>query len=101
MDIHENAIDQNRRDEFARQTIGALRQAGETRPVRYDPANFRLLITVASGAHLSLELEHAYHCYLTLPEAERPGLLEHHVRVLKAMREPTSFEVARPGLFPH
>jgi hypothetical protein len=87
-------------DEFARQMLDAIRDAGETGDLRYERAEFR--IVVRGGANHSLNLHNAYREYGAATQSNRPGVVASYVRSWFASQAevPASFEEVRGRLLP-
>ena len=87
---------------FAAQLIQALRAAGDTDELRYEPAEHRILRFREGEVVGSINLDNMFRTYQEKPRAERPQFLKLCVRSgLAPLRGlPEDFEAARPDLRP-
>lgn len=79
--------------------LAAIRRAGVTRRLEYDPADFR--ITSGDGdAVQMLSLGNAYEEYRRAGRGARRGVLERWARISVPRETPSSFSDVRPNLLP-
>ncbi len=89
-------------EQFARAMMKAIRAAGETTEMSFDPAEFRILRTRDGEAAGEINLGNMYRTYAELPKKSRADYLKVCVRgALATHRElPEDFESARHDLRP-
>jgi uncharacterized protein YtpQ (UPF0354 family) len=89
---------------FANKMIEALRREGETRPIRYDAQEFKLVIGGESSHKVELFLGNAFEKYHAAPLQDREAVLQHFAQgIRETEREhdlPRDFNQARPHLLP-
>jgi uncharacterized protein YtpQ (UPF0354 family) len=87
------------KDKFAKIMTDALRQAGETGKLSYDPKEFRLVV---EGEQRLLNLHNAYEDYCAAPKEGRPEVLKRYARAtLSHLKEmPKEFSDARHDVLP-
>jgi hypothetical protein len=91
------------KDKFARSLIDALRQAGESAQLQYQPEAFRLQLLDDKGAVVGLlNLENAFHEYAEADLDQQPRVLQRIVRGCTSRFKtfPVEFDDARPDLLP-
>lgn len=82
------------RDEFARRMMAAIRRAGETRPIRYDPEEFML---VSQGCKYRLANAFGDYCRVS----DRASAFRNFVAVwFSHMKLPEQYEDVDPDLLP-
>jgi hypothetical protein len=89
-------------DNFARIVVAALREAGDTRDVQFDAAEFRLLFIENGEVNGITNLHNLFDEYCAAPKAERAQCLRHLVKaILSQFKEtPKDFEDAKHDLLP-
>ncbi|MBX7218821.1 MAG: DUF1444 family protein [Blastocatellia bacterium] len=87
-------------DDFAKMMMDALRRAGETRSIEYDPDDFKLRINGENGQQLWLG--NAFHEYNTAPRENRNAVINRYVgvQVQELPDIPTTFAAAKTNLLP-
>lgn len=85
------------RDHFARLMVDSIVQAGEPKPIRYDPEAF--CIKTEDG---SFYLNNPFHEYCNAEEEDRDRLIHHYTRAwFSRLKEiPDEFEDVKPDLLP-
>lgn len=86
-------------DQYARQYLATLRECGDQRDWRYEPAGFQLTLGPGEGdtAVINLHTMYAEHC--TLPRGKRDEQLRNVVQGMLTSI-PEQFALARPNLLP-
>jgi uncharacterized protein YtpQ (UPF0354 family) len=100
MGFFDNLLGRPSKAHFGRRLAEALRQAGETVPIRYDQSSFRL---VAEGEdQRELHLSAVYDEFCSAQSAERESVFRNIVRGWFAYRKevPSQFEDVHPDLLP-
>lgn len=99
MGILRRLIGKPDRNDFAQIVMDALRQAGETRPIEFDPEDFKLKI---DGDKFQFWLGNAYQEYCASPRRFRKLVLERYLQIPagQGLEIPSTFEEALPHLLP-
>lgn len=88
------------KDEFARIVIERLKQAGDTRALEYDAANFRIHAKQSDGAEGWMNLERRYDLFLRTPVEERREWWAKFIRGEMSTASPEKIDFNLPDLFP-
>jgi hypothetical protein len=92
------AEEQMERDAFAREAIAALRDEGETQPIRYDAEGF--LLELGDKGKSTVFLSNFFDEYRAAPPQQRHEVLTRLTRVRSAPTMPGTFAAVRPHLMP-
>jgi uncharacterized protein YtpQ (UPF0354 family) len=98
----ERLIEQPRRDRFAQRVIEALRESGETGPIRYDADKFQLVLNpdVKSYDRVEMNLTNIYAEYRAAARSRKRDVVQRYVRGTRGMEVPTGFAQVREHLVP-
>ena len=92
--------DESKRRRFAKRMVEALRQNGETRPIKYDPRGFRLRVGGSPKPALELYLGNAYAQYCAVPPGDQGKIIMAYTRPFRTQDLPETYAKARQQLRP-
>ncbi|WP_044180632.1 hypothetical protein [Hyalangium minutum] len=100
-DAQRTGSSQQDKDEYARKALEALREAGFTEPLTYDPERFQIQIPDGEGQQAqTIFLGNLYDEYRSAPPERREVVLRHITAMGRAPSSPISYTSARSSLMP-
>lgn len=95
-------MEQPKRDRFARRIMEALRAAGETGTLHYDPDKFQVVLDPEGPSHgkVQMNLTNIYDEYCTASRSGRRAVIERYVRAARQMEIPSGLGQVREHLVP-
>ena len=98
----ERLMEQPKRDRFAQRVMEALRAAGETGTLRYDPDKFQVVLDPegSSSGQVQMNLSNLYAEYRGASRSGRRAVIERFIRAARQMEIPTGLAQVREHLVP-
>lgn len=100
-DAQRTGSSQQDKDEYARKALEALREAGFTEPLTYDPERFQIQVPDGEGQQAqTIFLGNLYDEYRSAPPEKREVVLRRITAMGRAPSSPISYTSARTSLMP-